>query len=74
MAYVLELSDALKHVMATGIAEEEAQADICRAIAGRKINVRFLVAKEEGVGSFDDLVAGPRFGATKAAHVVAIGR
>ena len=51
MAYVPDwerLADALKRVTAaTGIAEDEAQQDICGAIADREIRIRFCIAKED---------------------------
>jgi hypothetical protein len=51
------LADALKRVMATGI-REQAKQDICNAIADRKIRIRGLVAKEDGLGSFGERVVG----------------
>ncbi|HTW34714.1 MAG TPA: hypothetical protein VMD53_08850 [Rhizomicrobium sp.] len=51
MAYVQDwerLSDALNRVTAAGLKDGEAKRDICNAIADRKIEVRFLVAKQEG--------------------------
>ncbi len=61
MAYVSDwerLPDALKRVMASGIEEDEAKQDLCNAIADRKIEIRGLVAKEEGLGSFGERVVG----------------
>jgi hypothetical protein len=37
------LTDVLKRVMAAGLSKREAQRDVCRAIADRKIKVRFQV-------------------------------
>ena len=59
MAYVPDwerLSDALKRVMATGIAKDQAKRDICGAISDRKIKIRCLVEKEEGFESFGERV------------------
>jgi hypothetical protein len=61
MAYVPDwerLSDALKRVMAAGIAEDRAKQDICGAISDRTIKTRCLVEKEEGFGSFGERVVG----------------
>lgn len=47
MAYTPDwepVADALKRVMATGIGEGEAKADLCRAVADRKIDVRVRIA------------------------------
>ncbi len=52
------LLDAVKRVMAIGLKEGEAKLDLCRAISDRKIKIRFLVAKEEGFGSFGEIVQG----------------
>jgi hypothetical protein len=52
------LPDAVKRVMATGLTECEAKLDLCHAISDRKIKIRFLVAKEEGFGSFGEIVQG----------------
>jgi hypothetical protein len=38
------LADALRRAMASGIAEDEAKIDLCRAVADRKINVRVRIA------------------------------
>jgi hypothetical protein len=51
MAYIQDwerLSDALSRVKMAGFNEREAKRDICSAIADGKIDVRFLVAKDEG--------------------------
>jgi len=61
MAYVPareweRLSVALTRVMAAGIPEDEAKADICNAIADRKLHVRFLVRKIEREGVNADAV------------------
>ena len=50
MAYIPDwepLGDALKRVMATGITDYEAQTDLCRAVADRKIDVRVRVAESD---------------------------
>jgi hypothetical protein len=50
MAYVPDwerLSDALSRVIAAGLSKPEAQRDICRAIADRKIRFRVQAAKAE---------------------------
>jgi hypothetical protein len=50
MAYVPDwerLSDALRRVVAAGLSKPEAQRDICRAIADRKIRIRLQAAKAE---------------------------
>jgi hypothetical protein len=52
MAYVPDwerLSDGVKRVVATGVAEDEAKSDVSRAIADRKIRVRLTVAVEADV-------------------------
>jgi hypothetical protein len=51
------LLDAVERVMASGMKESEAKLDLCRAMSDRKIKMRFLVAKEEGLGSLE-IVAG----------------
>jgi hypothetical protein len=50
MAYLPDwerLSDALSRVVAAGLSRPEAQRDICRAIADRKIRIRLQAAKAE---------------------------
>jgi hypothetical protein len=50
MPYVADwepLAEALKRVMATGANEHQAKADICNAVADRKIAVRVLVDDSE---------------------------
>lgn len=39
------LADALKRVVATGLAEEDAKIDVCRAIGDGKIHIRALMEK-----------------------------
>jgi hypothetical protein len=65
MAYMPDwyrLPDALRSVMATGIEEDQVKQDICNAIADRKIKIRGLVVKEEGLGSFGRVVGTVRRG------------
>ena len=53
MAYTPDwepLADALKHVMAAGVDEQDAKTDLCRAIADRKINVRVRIAPTDTMG------------------------
>ena len=38
------LADALKRIMAIGVAEDEAKLDLCRAVADRKINIQVRIA------------------------------
>lgn len=48
MAYVLEwepLANALTRVMASGVTEQQAKADICNAVADRKIVARVVIDK-----------------------------
>jgi hypothetical protein len=40
------LSDALKRVMSVGISKRDAQLDLCRATADRKIKIRYEIGKE----------------------------
>jgi hypothetical protein len=41
------LSDALARILASGLSKHEAQVGVCRAIADRKIKIRYLIANEE---------------------------
>ena len=45
------LSDAVKRIMASSVEESEAKADLCHAIADRKISVRVILAGGKGVFS-----------------------
>ena len=51
MAYTPDwepIADALKRVMATGVSEDEAKTDLCRAVADRKIKIQVRIAQNDG--------------------------
>jgi len=58
------LSDAFQRVAATGINEEHAREDICKAIADRRIKIRGLVGKE--TVSSTPVMGTPRWHSAKA--------
>jgi hypothetical protein len=43
------LADALKRVMMSGVGEDQAKADLCRAVSDRKIDVRVRIAATDYV-------------------------
>ena len=52
MAYTPDwelLADALKRVMMSGVGEDQAKADLCRAVSDRKIDVRVRIAATDCV-------------------------
>ncbi len=52
------LCDALARLTAIGIDKAQAKRSICRAIADRRIKIRFRVGREESMGSVGEPVAG----------------
>jgi hypothetical protein len=52
------LPDALARLKAIGIGEAQAKRDICRAIANRRIKIRFRVEQEERIGALGEHVTG----------------
>jgi len=52
------LGEAVARLTAIGIDEGHAKQNICRAISDRRIKIKVRVAREEGIGSFGEHVAG----------------